>query len=543
MTHVRTHLLLGTAAAVIALSPRGATAQGAPATIPGRMWAAQVDAGTIRLAWDELAGWNEYSIACEAGTRNQPPVQVVTVGKVRAKDANEPPRRLSALVRTAGAGVEHRCFLEWRNAPKVAYSARLPFNVVTSVAAGGARPVAPARPTLRVTGPGEITLSWDAVPGATAYLIGRAVEPVGLRELCNFCPASTNYVDRHAQPGATYRYSLVAISPTGVSSRSVSEPIVMPKTANEIIARGDSATERTLPAPSRVTASVMGPGTVKLTWSGATNAAGYEVLRSVNGGNLQPLERVSPNPSGSSHEIADYVGSLLTSAAQVTVRYGVRAHDAAGNRTNAALSQVVTVTMKAPLAAGDDALVPSNLRATAPSADAVELTWTAPVGPVECRLERALSGGRPAVVAILAPGTKRHVDAAIGVAARRPQYQLTCGSAGSSRAPVRFPHPASPSYIADGAGASSAPGAPTNLRRGTISPDSVMLTWGPPTDPLRCTLQRSIGSGGFTPLRSLPLGAWQYVDTTKGLVAQRPRYQLSCGGSAKTAKGVEFPRS
>ncbi len=43
----------------------------------------------------------------------------------------------------------------------------------------------PEEVTAEVTGPTQITLTWTPVPGATAYRIGRAVPPGGLRTICN----------------------------------------------------------------------------------------------------------------------------------------------------------------------------------------------------------------------------------------------------------------------------------------------------------------------------------------------------------------------
>jgi hypothetical protein len=92
-----------------------------------------------------------------------------------------------------------------------------------------------------------------------------------------------------------------------------------------------------------------------------------------------------------------------------------------------------------------------------------------------------------------------------------------------------------------GTGASSSPTLPTNLRATLASPDSVTLTWGPPTNAIACTLQRKSGSSvSYVTLLTLAIGTWSYADTQPGLAGAKPQYQLACG-SAKSAAAVQFP--
>lgn len=84
----------------------------------------------------------------------------------------------------------------------------------------------PAPVVATQTGPGEITVTWTAVPGAVGYNVGRSVFPNGFQRLCPQCPASTTYVDRSVSAGVRHTYRVVALLPAGKASRpAVSEPV------------------------------------------------------------------------------------------------------------------------------------------------------------------------------------------------------------------------------------------------------------------------------------------------------------------------------
>jgi hypothetical protein len=61
------------------------------------------------------------------------------------------------------------------------------------------------------TGPGEITVTWRAVPGAKGYTIGRSVWPNGFQRFRPNYPAETSLIDRDITPGVTHTYSVRAL--------------------------------------------------------------------------------------------------------------------------------------------------------------------------------------------------------------------------------------------------------------------------------------------------------------------------------------------
>ena len=541
---MRRRFSFGVAAIGFVVATRGATAQAVdPSTaLAPTMWAAQTDPSSIRLAWDHVPGPTSYVVSCEIGGRAARQISAVDAPLLAAKSATAPARRMSAVLPIRETGVPHLCFLQWRFDPKGAPSARLPFNEVTPVASVSSSRTAPASVTARQTAVGEITLTWDAVPGATAYVIGRAVESGGFQLYCDLCSTRTTFVDRFTKAGMSHRYTVAALSPAGSSGKTTSNIVIATSDANAVATESNPSVDPTLKSPSTVTAVISGATSVQLSWNAVPGAAGYRLLRSVDGGALAPLTRLGA-ASGASVQYPDDLGSYLAAGStQVVVRYAVQSLDANGNATAATSSNQVTLALKSGMPTGTSSANASNARATATSASAVTLTWSPPAGSVPCALERALSGGAFAALPAIAPGTARGLDAAPNLLAYRPRYRITCGVPKSPLPSVRFNDPTWPVTLSsDGAGASSSATQPTNLRASIASPDAVTLTWGPPTSAIACSLRRKSGSSGsYVTLRSLPIGTWQHVDTMSGLVAAKPQYQLACG-DPKAATVVSFP--
>jgi hypothetical protein len=87
-------------------------------------------------------------------------------------------------------------------------------------------PTAPTGVTAQATSGSEVVVTWDSVPGATGYVIGRAVHRSGFSMLCSLCPNEAQYVDRNVMAGLPHTYTVAAIFPSGdVSTRVVSTPV------------------------------------------------------------------------------------------------------------------------------------------------------------------------------------------------------------------------------------------------------------------------------------------------------------------------------
>ena len=536
---MRRSLLLVSLTTLAVSSP--ASAQGDPAAaLRQRMWAAQVEPAMLRLAWDDVLPRAQYEVLCGTASRPARRVAVVTGGAPIAKDPRAVPRRLTTLVRIERPDEAQHCFLLRPSTAGSKTRSRdsLAFNVVQPVAAAsaGAEIAAPTAARAHATGVGEVTVSWSPVPGATAYMIGRSVQPDGFQRYCEFCSTDTVLVDRLAVPGMRHAYTITAIGPSGVGRRVATPTIVLPKTAEEILVRGDSAVE--VRRVGGVRATVAGPALVRLTWSADPGSAAFEILRAIGRGSLVSVTRVTGD-GATSMTWHDHLGASVPSGTgSVTVRYAVKAIDARGASTDASEGSSIVVPLGGKTPGSG---TPTDLRARATSADVVELTWVPAAGMTTCALARALSGGRHAAIASLPVGAARYVDTGVGLATRRPEYQLTCGATRERAEAVRFPRVEWPSFNDDGAGASSAESVPTNLRATATSDDAVMLTWGPPMRALACRLQRRDARGMLVTVRTLPVGAWQHEERAPGLRAQRPEYALACG-DGKAAGVVRFPR-
>src|SRR5687768_8109028 len=73
------------------------------------------------------------------------------------------------------------------------------------------RPPAPARVMVAIAGPGRVQLTWDAVPGAAAYDIGRRVAPGGWRRVARVDSNTTSYVDAKRDLSQSHQYQVIAI--------------------------------------------------------------------------------------------------------------------------------------------------------------------------------------------------------------------------------------------------------------------------------------------------------------------------------------------
>lgn len=127
-------------------------------------------------------------------------------------------------------------------------------------------PVPPTAPTGLSATPGDaqVELNWDAVAGATSYLVKRASSPGGPYST-RANPATTGFLDAPSANGATWYYVISAVDAygEGLDSAEVSTTPV------EVLAPA---------APTGLTASA-GDGLVKLQWNASPLAVSYKVMR------------------------------------------------------------------------------------------------------------------------------------------------------------------------------------------------------------------------------------------------------------------------
>jgi hypothetical protein len=194
----------GLVAAVLLALVATVAAQDSPFAAPGALWAAQTSPAEITLSWQTVPGAQAYRLyAIENGKPR-------LIGTTRATGNR-------FVQRVVEYDVPYAYAIEAISESGTA-SARTPFNVVVPVKTTPGATAAPASVTAEPDPSGAVAVRWKPVPGATAYIIGRAVAPGGFRTICPLCPGdATTYMDKATTPGAKHIYTVVALTPRGAS--------------------------------------------------------------------------------------------------------------------------------------------------------------------------------------------------------------------------------------------------------------------------------------------------------------------------------------
>lgn len=213
-------------------------------------------------------------------------------------------------------------------------------------------PVAPSAPAgLTATGgAGHVSLSWNAVNGATSYNVLRG--DASGQEANPVASAVTNYDDTGLAAGKTYFYVVQAVNSVGTSGNS-----------NEV-----SATTTSAP-PTGLTATA-GAGQVALSWSAVTAATGYSVQRATTAGG--PYTEVA-TPTGTSY-------TDTTVAGGTTYYYVVEGVTPAGHTANSNEASALTAPSS-----------PTGLSVLTSDTGAL-VTWDAMAGTATYDVQRAPGG-------------------------------------------------------------------------------------------------------------------------------------------------------
>jgi alpha-galactosidase len=167
-----------------------------------------------------------------------------------------------------------------------------------------ATPPAPSTVLLKASGT-HATLTWNAVPGATGYIVERSVSstpfsPIGYS-------AGPNFTDTSLGVGTNYLYEVIATNACGEGAASAYEFGALPP-----------------PAPTGLSATPA-DNSMALNWNGVTGATGYNVKRSAASGG--PYVTVGTNVANTV-----YVDTGLSAGA--TLYYEVTALNSGGESSN-----------------------------------------------------------------------------------------------------------------------------------------------------------------------------------------------------------------
>ena len=223
-------------------------------------------------------------------------------------------------------------------------------------------PTTPAPTNLAVTGAtaSQVSLSWQAVAGASSYQLRRSTAPGG-----PYSPvastAATTMTDSTATPATTYRYVVVANGPGGPSASSA------------------EVTARTLPvAPAGVTTSPVTATRVQVSWNAVAGATAYEVWHTTTTGGPY-VKRATVSATSYLH---------TTAVPATTQYYVVRTVGPTGTSANSAQAGVTTPALPPP---------PTNVVATPVSSTRVAVSWSAVAGATSYEVHRATTSGGPYV--------------------------------------------------------------------------------------------------------------------------------------------------
>jgi fibronectin type 3 domain-containing protein len=243
---------------------------------------------------------------------------------------------------------------------------------------GGAAPAAPTGLSATAAN-AQVSLSWSASSGASAYYVKRSTTSGGpYTQLA--APTATNYSDSGLSNGTKYLYVVSAYNSYGRSANSAevnATPMAPP------------------PAPPTGVTATASNTQVVLSWSASTGATSYNVKRSTTSG--------GPYATVSSSTVSYYTNTGLTNG--TTYYYVVSAVNASGESAN---SSEVKGTPAAP---ATPPAVPTGLQSAGGNAQ-VSLNWTASAGAASYHVKRSTTDGS-GYAQIAAPTAANFTDTSV----------------------------------------------------------------------------------------------------------------------------------
>jgi fibronectin type 3 domain-containing protein len=210
----------------------------------------------------------------------------------------------------------------------------------------------------------EISLNWNAVPGASSYRLERKSGAASYAVIQNEL-AFTSYQDGSLTANTRYEYRLRAKSAAGESARVEANATTV-------------AATNPPPTPSGFNATVVSASQINLSWNTATGASSYVLERKYG----SEAYTVLANPTATSH-------SDTGLAANTQYHYRLRSKNASGVSLEVELS--ATTTSNPPQA-------PTNFIATEVSSSEIALSWDAVAGASSYMLERKTGSENFAVI-------------------------------------------------------------------------------------------------------------------------------------------------
>jgi fibronectin type 3 domain-containing protein/putative cell wall-binding protein len=322
----------------------------------------------------------------------------------------------------------------------------------------------------------QINLTWDYISGATSYYLYRATSYSGVYSYIA-APTSTSYADSGLATNGTYYYEVQAVSSAGASGYSA-------------IASATTTTNAYgVPAiPTNLIATAASANQINLTWDYISGATSYYLYRATSYSGVYSYIAAPTSTS--------YADSGL--ATNGTYYYEVQAVSSAGASGYSAIASATTTTNAYGVPA-----IPTNLIATAASANQINLTWDYISGATSYDLYRATSySGVYSYIA--APTSTSYADSGLatnGTYYYKVQAVSSAGSSGYSAI-----------AYATTTNSNGVPSTPTNLTATVASSSQINLTWDAISGATTYYIYRATSSAG-TYANIVAVTTTGYLDT------------------------------
>jgi fibronectin type 3 domain-containing protein len=360
-------------------------------------------------------------------------------------------------------------------------------NTIAACVSAGNSPEASAKPTgvcskpatpqaTATAGNGQVTLTWAAVSGATAYAVDRSdIGTTGYASLAQIPAPTTTYVDSAVVFGKTYYYRVTAKAAcdSDASAEVSAAPLCSPPAT----------------APTALGATAPNTGSmVVLTWTavaGAKTTDRYYIMRKLaSAASYTKIDEVAP-PTTTYND--------ATAVNATVYNYAVTYFNGTCTSGN---SNVVTATAACVMDKPVLTLKPGNNK--------IDLSWTAPAnGSLSgFRVYRKDTGNYALVTSLTGAGSTSYADSGLTNGTTYTYYVTAVGNCS-----------------ADSDAKSSAPvctplSAPVNLQA-SAGDGTVTLTWDAVPGADHYTVSRGSATGGpYTPLTpASPIKTNSYSDT------------------------------
>ena len=358
----------------------------------------------------------------------------------------------------------------------------------TTYVAAKTLPAAPTGVKAATATTASITVSWTNVSGATAYNVYRSTESDGTYTKVG-TPTSSPYTDSGLTMSTGYYYKVSASNSGGEGEKSSAGSAV------------------TFPAPTvTVTTESTTTTSISLSWNTVSGATGYYVYREVYSSGQYIFTQVGSPTSNT------YTDTGLT--VNTSYAYKVSARSDAGE---GALSSHVSIATLPP--------APYNLTVGTVSTSSIPLSWESVSNVTGYRVYRSTSSeGTYTLIASTTDYYYSSYTDNIGTANTTYYYKVSAYNSGGE------------GEKSSSVSATTLLPAPTSLTFGTVTSNSIAMTWTAVSGATGYYVYRSTSSSGSFPRVGTVTSA-SYTDT--GLTGGTTYYYIVAAYNANVPRGAE----